>query len=291
MKNKVFLAYLAVCFFWGSTYLAIKIGVQDMPPMFFAGTRFLIAGSLMLLYGRFKGYPLPKDFKTIKALSIIGLLMLLGGNGLIVYAEQWVDSSVASMMVATMPLFIALLDKILIKSVELNKWSYVGLLIGFYGVYQLISPSGISPVMRLSDAGIILLAVFLWSLGSVYSTMVKSESSIINKIGIQMLAGGAGLMFVAGITGELTRITFTQSSLLALLYLIIFGSLVGYSSYIYVLANWSATKAGTYAYINPIVAIVLGFIILNEPITFKMIISMIIILLGVFIVQKSKIKV
>ncbi|GAU78517.1 EamA family transporter [Fusibacter sp. 3D3] len=291
MKNKVFMAYLAVCFFWGSTYLAIKIGVTDMPPMFFAGSRFLIAGSIMLTYAKLKGLPFPKGFKSIKGLSIVGILMLLGGNGLIVYAEQWVDSGVASMMVATMPLFIALLERLLIRSVKLSKLGYFGLLIGFYGVYRLITPSGLHQGMNPTYVGIILLATFLWSLGSVYSKMVVSEGSIVNNIGIQMLSGGIGLMIISVLAGELSRLTLSRSSLMALAYLIVFGSIVGYSSYIYVLAHWPATKAGTYAYINPMVAMILGFFILNEPVTIQMVSSMIIILLGVFAVQRSKIQV
>lgn len=289
MKDRVFLAYIAVCIFWGSTYLAIKIGVQEIPPMLFASIRFFVAGGIMLLYGSIRKLEFPKTKREVFGIGSVGLIMLTGGNGIIVYAEQWIDSGIASMMVATTPIFIALLEKLFIKNVKISTKGYIGLFVGFYGVYLLISPGASGSIIKFSDAIIILFATFLWSLGSVRSKMVKSNCSIVNNIGIQMVFGGFGLMIMSFVLKEYGNLTFSARGIMAMIYLIVFGSLVGYSCYIYILNKWPATKAGTYAYVNPVVAVILGNVILSEPISIRMVFSMATILFGVFIVQKSKI--
>jgi drug/metabolite transporter (DMT)-like permease len=290
-NGKAIIAYILVCFFWGSTYLAIKIGVQDMPPMFFAGIRFVIAGSLMILYSKSKGYTFPESGKKLALLSSIGLLMLLGGNGLVVYAEQWVDSGVASLMIATVPIFVALLEHVFIRDTRLTPKGLLGLLLGFGGVYFLLNPAETAGAINLEGVLVLLAASFFWSSGTVLSKKVKGKSSIVSNIGIQMFSGGIGLLLVSVITGEFSRLKVSANAIFAVLYLIIFGSLIGYSSYIYLLQKWPATKAGTYAYVNPVVAVSLGALFLGERVTSLMLISMAAILLGVVIVQKSKIRV
>lgn len=293
MKNdnkKALWAYLAVCFFWGSTYLAIKIGVKDFPPFMFAGIRFIIAGSLTMMYSKLKGYSFPDNKSNIAKISVVGLLMLLGGNGLVVFAEQWVHSGIASLLVATVPLFMAIIEIFILKHKKMDYKGFIGLALGFGGVgYLALADSGVG-VIDFKGTLLLLIASLSWSIGSVYSKTIKSNGSIISNIGIQMLAGGIGLSTVGSILGEVSRIHFTRNSTLALLYLIVFGSIIGYSCYIYVLAKWPASKAGTYAYVNPVVAVVLGAIILNEPFTMSVIISMIIIMAGVFIVQRAKVE-
>lgn len=285
------LAYVLVSFFWGSTYLAIKIGVEGMPPMFFAGVRFLIAGSIMIVFSAIRGYAFPASMREFSRLSLIGLFMLLGGNGLVVFAEQWVDSGVASLMMATIPIFAGVLEHFFIRTTRLTLKALLGLLLGFFGVYFLLIPAEHGISIDIPGILILLSASFLWSTGTVLSKTFKGKSSIVSNIGIQMFAGGVGLMFVSAITGEFSRVSFSMNSVLAIAYLVVFGSLVAYSSYIYLLQKWPATKAGTYAYINPLVAVSLGAIFLGEKINFLMILSMAAILLGVLIVQKSKIKV
>ena len=290
-NGKALFAYVLVCFFWGSTYLAIKIGVQDMPPMFFASVRFIVAGGLMLLFSKVRRLTLPSSFKEVALLSTVGLFMLLGGNGLVVFAEQWVDSGVASLMIATVPIFVAILEHFFIKGTKLTLKGVFGLLLGFLGVYFLLHPSGDSSSINLEGVAVLLTASFLWSSGTVLSKKVRSNGSIVASIGIQMFAGGIGLMITSLISGELPRVRFTANSLYAILYLIVFGSLIGYSSYIYLLQKWPATRAGTYAYVNPAVAVTLGALLLGERVTVLMLISMVAILVGVIIVQRSKIRV
>lgn len=289
-NRKTMLAYLAVCFFWGSTYLAIRIGVSGFPPFMFAGIRFTIAGTLTILYSKLRGNTFPDNKKDITKISIVGLLMLLGGNGLVVFAEQWVHSGIASLLVATVPLFMAIIEIFILKYKSMDYKGLLGLVLGFGGVaYLALADKGVG-VIDFKGTLLLLIASLSWSIGSVYSKTFKTNSSIISNIGIQMLAGGTGLFTVGIILGEISRVNFTRNSVLALLYLIVFGSMIGYSCYIYVLAKWPASKAGTYAYVNPVVAVILGAVILDEPFTVSVIISMVIIIMGVFIVQRAKIE-
>jgi drug/metabolite transporter (DMT)-like permease len=289
-NRKALLAYLAVCFFWGSTYLAIRVGVKDTPPLLFAGIRFIIAGSMMLGYCRLKGYGLPKERADIINMAIVGLLMLLCGNGLVVYAEQWVSSGIASLIIATVPLFMAIIEFFYLRNVKMDIKTISGLLLGFGGVAYLIMGDVSTAVVDLKGLVTLILASIFWAAGSVHSKAIQFKGHIFANIGTQMLAGGMGLVIVSLIKGELAELHFTQNSILALLYLIIFGSFVGYSSYIYILQKWPAAKAGTYAYVNPIVAIMLGALLLGEPITPSIVLSVIIVIFGIALVQSSKTK-
>lgn len=289
-KTKTILAYLAVCFFWGSTYIAIRIGVRDFPPMLFAGIRIFIAGSIMLAFAKIRGLKFPKTIKETWKISLIGLFMLTGGTGLLVTAEQWVDASIASIVVAGIPLMMVIIESIFTKSRKINLVTIVGLLLGFTGVVFLALGNG--SVSAISTKGILVLlaASLFWSIGSVYSKNVKIECALTVSIGIQMLIAGVGNILIGGVLGEFSRLAPSMDSILALVYLVFFGSIIGYSSYIYVLKMWPITKASTYAYINPIVAIILGSLILKESITLKSIIALAIILSGVILVQRFKSK-
>ena len=290
-NRRTMLAYLAVCFFWGSTYLAIKIGVENFPPFLFAGIRFITAGGLTIFYSKLKGNAFADNKKDIAKISIVGLLMLLGGNGLVVFAEQWVHSGIASLLVATVPLFIAIIEIFILRDKKMDYKGLIGLALGFGGVvYLTLGKSSTGGIIDFKGTLLLLFASLFWSMGSVYSKTFKANGSIISNIGIQMFAGGIGLSTVGLLRGEISSINFARSSVLALLYLIVFGSIIGYSCYIYILQKWPASKAGTYAYINPIVAVVLGTIVLGEPFTFSIVISMMIIILGVFMVQQSKVE-
>lgn len=287
-NRKVLLAYICVCFFWGSTYLAIRVGVQDSPPLLFAGIRFIISGALMLTYTKLKGYQLPTDKKDIMNISIVGLLLLLGGNGLVVTAEQWVSSGIASLIVATVPLCMAVIELFFLRNIKMDFKCIAGLILGFGGVcFLMLGDSSIGAV-EMKGLIMLLIASLSWAAGSVYSKKVKFRGYIFGNIGLQMLAGGVGLTIAALFKGEFAAVHFTRNSLLAILYLIVFGSIIGYSCYIYILQKWPAAKAGTYAYINPIVAIFLGALLLGEKITLSVVISMVIIIMGIVLVQSSK---
>ena len=284
----VILAYISVCIIWGSTYLAIRIGVSDFPPELFAGIRFLIAGALVLLFAYFKGYKFPENVTDFKRQAIVGLFLLMGGNGLVVWAEQWVYSGATSLLMAIVPLFNAILELFLINEPRIGLKGWFGLVLGFGGVALLVLSGSEARIIDVSGGGLLLLAAFSWSLGSVYSKTFKASGTTVANIGIQMFAGGIGLTLIGLMLGEASQIHLTGKGLGAMAYLIFFGSILGYSSYIYLLQKWPASKAGTYAYINPIVGVFLGAVLLGEPVSSNVYISAIIILGGVFLVQLSK---
>lgn len=285
---KVVAAYIVVCIVWGSTYLGIRIGVSDFPPELFSGIRNLVAGSIILIYARVKGLEFPKSSIDIRRLATVGFLLLCGSMGLISWAEQWVHSGVVSLMVASSPLMMALIETIVFKENTLGIKGWAGLLIGFGGVgFLVMSASGTGSIDLLGSI-LVMLAAFFWASGSVYSKRFKAAGSIITHIGIQMLAGGIGLSTAGLLLGEASRVRFTVKSMAAMAYLIVFGSILAYSCYIYVLGKWPSARAATYAYINPLVAVTLGFLVLGEPITYHTIISMAVILGGVLMVQVSQ---
>lgn len=289
-ESKTYLAFLAVCIIWGSTYLAIRIGVSEFPPTLFAGIRFLVAGSLMLAFSVYKGLKLPIDFSEVRKISIVGLFLLLGGNGCVVWAETRINSGAASLLVATVPLFMAIIELVLPNRPKLNLKGWIGLLIGFGGVALLVFSNSTEASVDILGIILLLIGAFSWAMGSVYSKSFKASSSIIPNIAIQMLAGGLGLFIVGTSFGELSKIHITSKGMGSILYLIFFGSIVGYSCYVYILEKWPTAKAGTYAYVNPLVAVLLGALILNEPISIDVIMSTVVILSGVILVQTSKTK-
>jgi drug/metabolite transporter (DMT)-like permease len=290
-ESKVIAAYIAICIIWGSTYLAIRIGVSAFPPELFAGIRFFTAGALMLFYARLRGLKFPSNLTSIRNQSIVGLFLLFGGNGLVVWAEQWVHSGITALLVATIPLFMAVIELFIPGRPKIEFKGWLGLFIGFSGVAMLVLSNSGEGSIDIKGAIVLLAAAFFWAMGSVYSKGFKPTGSMLVNISIQMLAGGVALLILGISLGELSRVSISAKGIGALLYLIIFGSLLGYSSYIYVLEKWPTAKAGTYAYINPPVAVLLGALILGEPFTFTVLISTVIILSGVLLVQLSKTKI
>ena len=287
-ETTVILAYIAVCILWGSTYLAIRIGVSDFPPELFAGFRFLIAGALVLLFAYFKGYKFPVNRIDVRRQAVVGLFLLLGGNGVVVWAEQWVYSGATALIMAIVPMFNAILELFLPKGPRLGLMGWFGLLLGFAGVALLVLSGSEANIIDISGGLLLLLAAFSWSLGSVYSKTFKPSGTTVANIGIQMFAAGIALTIVGLLLGEAGNIHLTSKGLGAMAYLVLFGSILGYSSYIYILQKWPASKAGTYAYVNPVVGVILGALILSEPVSPNVFISAIIILSGVFLVQLSK---
>lgn len=285
--TKVILAYISVCIIWGSTYLAIRIGVSDFPPELFAGIRFLIAGGLMLLFAYFKGYKFPERV-TVRRQAIVGLFLLMGGNGIVVWAEQWVYSGATSLLMAIVPLFNAILELFLPNSPRIGIKGWLGLLLGFGGVALLVLTGSNAKIIDALGGILLILAALSWSMGSVYAKTFKASGNTVANIGIQMFAGGMGLTIVGLLLGEAGVIHLSGKGIGAMAYLIFFGSILGYSSYIYILQKWPASKAGTYAYVNPVVGVFLGAVFLGEPVSSTVFISASIILGGVYLVQMSK---
>lgn len=287
MRGKALVAYLLVCTVWGSTYLAIRIGVAHLPPFLFAGVRFLIAGLVLGAIVLSVGIGLPSRRQDWRTLAITGILFLCGANAVVVWSEQFLASGVASVFVAAMPLWTALFDAVLPGGKVPLTWRIgIGLAIGFLGTALLagITPGEIASA-DLRGPAALTFGSACWALGSVYWKRHPTQVSPYAASAIQMTIAGA-LLCIFGLTlGEAPAFHLEGAGLGAMAYLIVFGSLVGYTAYGYALEHGSATVVGTYAYVNPVVAVVLGWLVLSEPITGRMLAAMALILGAVVWIQ------
>jgi drug/metabolite transporter (DMT)-like permease len=287
LRGRALVAYLLVCVVWGSTYLAIRIGVQELPPLLFAGIRFLLAGGLLAGLVLLTGGRLPARPRDWGVLAVVGLFLLLGGNAVVVWAEQFVESGPASVFVAAVPLWAAFFDALIPGGGTVFTWRVaLGLALGFFGSALL---AGVTPT-ELFSADLkgpiaLTLASASWALGSVYSKRTPTESSPYAASAVQMLAGGAAITLLGLLSGEAAQWHATTRGLGALAYLVVFGSIVGFTAYAYALRYASATVVGTYAYVNPVVAVLLGWLVLDEAITGRTIAAMILILGAVLMIQ------
>lgn len=289
LKGKALIAYLIVCVFWGSTYLAIKIGVTELPPFLFAGLRFLVAGLILLALAAVLGNRLPRRRGDWRTLAIVGLMLLGGGNAFVVWAEQYTTSGVASIFVVTVAMWTALFDALVPGgSGDLNWRVIAGLLLGFLGTLLLVGASP-AEILAADLRGPLALtfASASWSLGTVYAKRHPTETSPYMAAAIQMIIGGAAVAVVGSALGEWGAWHLSPRGLGAIAYLVVFGSILGYSAYSYALRHASATIVGTYAYVNPVIAVLLGWLLLREPVTSRTFIAMGMILVAVVWIQFS----
>ncbi len=289
-------AFAAVYIFWGSTYLAIKYAIETLPPFLMAGSRFVIAGGILFLIARFS-----KDFEKPKLVHwktsfIVGTLLLLGGNGGVVFAEKYISSSLAALLVATEPFWIVLLSWLWLKKARPNYKVVLGIVLGFFGVWLLISgqaaESAISSgSMQFFGTIAVIAAALSWATGSIYGLRSPIPKSAILTAGMQMFAGGLVLLFVSLITGEMFSFNISEvsnNSWFGLIYLIIFGSLIGFTAYSWLLKNAQPAMVSTYAYVNPVIAVFLGWLIANESFTTQMLIGAGIIVGSVALITSNK---
>ena len=291
-RTKVIAAFSAVYILWGSTYLAIRIGVTTLPPFLMAGGRFLIAGGLLYIWLRLRGEPAPTRPQWKNA-AIIGTLLLFGGNGMVSWAEQTVPSSLAALIVAAAPIWFAVFEWLRPHGRRPTLPTVLGLFVGFSGVILLVvnSSGHSSGPAVISLAGILALVVacISWAGGSIFSKYhTPSFHSLWMTTAAQMLCGGTANLTVSLLRGEWFTFKSGQvsaSSLLAFLYLLIFGSLIGYGAYVWLLKHCAPTRVATYAYVNPVIAVLLGWLVLHEPLTPMIGFAAAIILTGVLLVQ------
>ena len=265
----------AIYVFWGSTYLAIHYAVETIPPFFMAGSRFLIAGSILFVYRRLAGDPFPRRIEWRSA-WIIGWFLLLGGNGGVVWAEQFVPSSIAALMVGTVPLWMVLIDALRPGGTRPDAKVFLGVGIGFLGIVILFWPfeanSGAAGQTSLLGSIVLLLAAISWATGSLMSRKARLPQSPLMGSAIEMLMGGSGLVLLGLVTGEaglLDLSTISWQSGAGMVYLILFGSLAGFTAYTWLLRVAPTSLVSTYAYVNPLVAIILGYFIASEPISIR----------------------
>jgi drug/metabolite transporter (DMT)-like permease len=271
-------AFAAIYIFWGSTYLAIKYAIETLPPFLMAGSRFFIAGSILFLWARLsKDYETPK-WEHWRTSIIVGTLLLLGGNGCVVFAQHYISSSLAALLVATEPLWIVLLGWFWLKGQRPNWKVALGLLLGFAGVWMLISGR---PSVAGSANGwgqwlailAVMVGAFSWAAGSIYGLRGSAPKSSILTAGMQMLSGSVSLLIVGAVRSEWSTFdpsAVSTNSLLGLAYLIIFGSLVAFTAYSWLLKNARPSMVATYAYVNPVIAVILGWLIAGESMTGQM---------------------
>jgi drug/metabolite transporter (DMT)-like permease len=288
-RNLALLSYLTVCIVWGSTYLAIRIAVTDMPFLAFAGVRFAVAGGLILIASRLKGWSFPQGIGEYRTLITAGFMLLFISNGLICWAEQWIESSMAALLIASVPLFMALIEVIVPRDQRIGRLGWVGLIVGFLGVAFLVSPHLALEGRTLPAMLAVLAASLNWAIASIYLKRRVVSGSMMPNVGIQMLTAGAAFLAAAYFFGGVSLAGASANGIAALLYLIFFGSILAYTAFNYMLKALPAAKAGTYAYINPVVAVILGAAILNEAVTARNLIAAAIILGGVILVQVSKV--
>jgi drug/metabolite transporter (DMT)-like permease len=289
LRGKALVAYLLVCVFWGSTYLAIRVGVGVLPPLLFAGTRFFTAGVLLAGLAVLWGHRFPQDGLTWRTQAIVGLFLLAGGNTWVVWAEQFTASGVASLFVVTVALWMAFFDAIVPGGSGRLQWRVIaGLLLGLVGTALLVGATP-SQLVHADLRGPIALtaASASWAFGSIYFKRHPTKASPYVAASIQMLVGGAFITLVGLLVGEAGAWHWSARGLGAITYLVVFGSIVGYSSYSYALAHAPATLVGTYAYVNPVIAVLLGAIVLHEPVTARTLFAMGLILGAVVWIQLS----
>jgi len=289
LRGKALVAYLVVCVLWGSTYLAIRIGVGVLPPFLFAGTRFLLAGLLLLGGSLAFGARLPRRGKDWLVLAVVGLFLLAGGNTFVVWAEQYTPSGVASLFVVTVALWMALFDAVVPGGAGRLSWRVIaGLLLGLVGTGLLV---GAHPreLLHADLKGPVALtfASASWAFGSVLYKRRHPETGPYVGAAIEMIAGGAAVCLLGLVLGEAREVRVTTAGLEALAYLVLFGSIVGYSAYAYALHHASATAVGTYAYVNPLIAVLLGSLLLREPVGPRTFLAMALILGAVLWIQIS----
>lgn len=287
----VLLAFAALYLVWGSTYLAIRFAIETMPPLSMAAVRFTIAGSLLLAWSKWRGAPTPTARQWRDA-AIVGTLLLAGGNGAVVVAQQWVPSGLVALLVASVPLWLVVLDAAFGSRTRPSRRATIGLLLGFAGVGLLSGSPGVGAGGREEVWGALLVlgGSFAWAAGSLYARYTDAPPRPRLWVGMQMLAGSIPLALLAAATGEGVEIDVAAVSLrswLALAYLITFGALVGYTAYIWLLSVSTPTRVGTYAYVNPVVAMFLGWSLADEPLTFRSLLAAAIILASVVVITSE----
>lgn len=285
-------ALLAVYIFWGGTYLAMKLAIETLPPFIMAGIRFIIAGAMVYVWQIGQGVEKPTMIHWKNA-TIVGGLLLLGGNGSIVWAEQMVSSGIAAIIVAIVPLWMTLLAWVWQGGERPRGMVFVGLVLGFMGIILLVKNSGGEVANTTSQwFGYIALvfASISWATGSIYSRVAKLPTAPFMAIAMQMLMGGLLCLLFGLAMGEASRFDLAQVSLHSLLslgYLILFGSIIGFSAYIWLLKVADPTMVSTYAYVNPVVAVILGWIVAGEQMTMQDAVGALVILLAVIIITKA----
>jgi drug/metabolite transporter (DMT)-like permease len=293
-KWKTLLAFAIIYFVWGSTFLAIRVGVREVPPFLLAAMRFLVAGLVLYGWTMARGERSP-NARQWASISLLAVMIFAVDYGLLFWAEQRVPSGIAAVMLATIPVFMALSEIVLLATQKLTARLALALLIGIGGVAALMSRSldlGGPPVDRLGAVALIFASVS-WSVASALSRKLPLPASKVMSSGAQMLAGGVFLTVASAALGEFRNFhpwTVSRSAWLALLYLIVAGSIIGFTAYVWLLHHESPTKVGTYAYVNPVVAVLVGYFLGGEALGMRTVLGTLLVLVSVVVITLTPLK-
>lgn len=282
-------AFAIVYLVWGSTFLAILFAIETLPPFLMASVRFLVAGTLVYAWARFVSGAAAPNGAEWRGAAAVGVLLLVGGNGLLVWSEQRIPSGVAALLVGTVPCFMALIEWLRPGGVRPTAHVVAGLMLGLVGLFWLVGPDTLMGGGRVDFVGaaVVVLGSFSWAAGSIYSRHVPTPSSPFLATAMQMLAGGAAMLVVSTVLGEPWAFHLEAVSLrsaLGLVYLIVLGSIVAFSAYIWLLRVSTPARVSTYAYVNPVVAVLLGWALAGEALTPRMVVAATVIVAGVALI-------
>jgi drug/metabolite transporter (DMT)-like permease len=287
-RKLAYLAWTAVCLIWGTTYLGIRVSLESIPPALMGGLRWTIAGTLLALYVVARGEKLPSRSQW-PGIALLGFLLLGLGNGGVVFAEQWVPSGLAAVLVATSPFWMAAVEACLRDGERLKPSVIAGLIVGFAGIVILVWPDLTRGTAgsRGFLAGVVALQIASigWSIGSSYSKRHTRHDNVLGTTACQMLAGGLIMMLAGTVRGEWAQLFFTTRTSVALIYLSTIGAVGGFVAYTYALRHLSVSFVSLYAYINPVIAVALGVLLLNEPFTSRMMVAAALVFVGVAVVR------
>ncbi len=287
-RSKILLAFITLYIVWGSTYLAIRIGVGSLPPLLFAAPRWLLAGIAFYLYAYSHGQRPPRSWREWRVIIFSGVLLIVGGNGLVVIGEQWVSSSLAALIVASAALWIAGFGAVGAQGEPVSPRARWGLVLGFVGVAILLwpKPTDFGASHLLGEAAVALASI-LWALGTVQARRARPRTPALMSTALQSLIGGAILALWGFSAGEGAAWHWSASGLAALAYLTLFGSL-GFGTYVWLTHETTPAKLGTYAYVNPAIAVLLGWWLLGETLGLHQLFGMAVVLIGVILVTTGK---
>ena len=288
VRRRAYLAFAAISVIWGTTYLAIKLALETIPPFAMGGLRYVAGGAILALLLRARGVRLP-PLRDWPPFVVIGLLMLGFGNGGVTYAEQFVPSGLAAVMIATTPFWMTGVDALFGKGERLGVRKILGLAIGFSGIIVLVWPDLVASASGGSGYGAGIIALQLacigWAFGSSYAKRLSQTADVLASAAMQMMFGGAWMLLAATVVGEWPRLHFNVATSASLLYLILAGSVAGYAAYAYALKHLPVSTVSMYAYINPVIAVALGTLLLGEPFHARMLVAAAIIAAGILIVR------
>lgn len=291
-RAQIIAAFASIYLIWGSTYLAIRYAVQTIPPFIMGGLRFVVSGALLYIWARYRGAPRPARVHWRNAI-IAGAFLLLGGNGAVVWAEQFVPSGLTALLVSILPFWLVIIEWVRPPRRRPHGAVLIGLVLGFIGIIVLVGPANLGGHGDIRPAGavVLILGSLSWAIGSFYSRDAELPGSGLLTTGMEMLGGGALLLIVGALSGELGQFDMhriSKASAAGLLYLVTFGSLLGFTSYIWLLDKVSPARLGTYAYVNPVVAVILGWAIAGERFSLRTVVAAVIVICAVALITTAR---